>query len=1128
MEPCLPRRFMGGERVSSRVVLTLDAFSGAVAVKLAASADAAASREAAREYATLASLAHPAFPTAVSFGFLADGRAWLAMERAAGEMPAGPCDAATLARIGDGLCEALSYLHARALVHRDVKLEHVRFDAETSRVMLLDVGLAAAPAHPGNSGSPGTMAPEMAAGMPSGERADVYSLGAVLYELAAGRPPFRGDIAKVLQAQRGGTFAPLPTFRPDLPAAFGSLVERMLDPDPVGRPASAEECRKLIASALGVAPGPRAGEVAFRGRDHEVDALAEIAELAKTEARTCFVVGVPGSGRTRLLSTVAHRLALAGMPVITRSAAKASPLAGLAEDLGVLLPGMPALSEDGAAGVGDALRSACQTLAGSETHRLPLVILVDDADRAADGVRDDIETLRAALPPGVLLVVSDGPQAAMDSQVTANTTRLDLGPLSETAVRALVASHERRAQAGIESVTRALMTTRQPADILDAVRAPGGPLRGLARGATEDPETLLRAGRISAVVAAWRERLRGAASMDDAERSRALSSLGHALWAQADQADALAHAEQALSVAVTAGDPVAEAEAATILGRIYGAFGSTRDAVGWQRRALQIATTAPGVRRHVALVEMGLLMIREGHLDAATRALSDAAQEAELHDDAATAALARARMARARALAGDVGAADRLVRRALTQVADAGCVLAAIEVGRHAGVLACGMGHAEDGLARLQDTLVGASAAGFQQEMPAIHEALARASLRLAVRLRTPTGAIVDRRQLEVARAHVEKGLDLSVTTGRMADRAALTVISARCALLGSEARLAHTLADEAHGMALQAGDLLVASQARLIRAEALLDLREFGVALAEARIACEAFERSGDLEDAWRARALVARVHGAWGMTAKQEVETEAATRILRGIEASLRDAGARRAYMADVDRAAAIMPPVSGDASRARRGQASELQGDRFAGRADTEDLVEALIGARQHIERLERRVGVVRSALTDAAARRDALLRATALAEGAGPARTRDITRVLALVSRASADARVVLVSARSGRLRVRAIAGRAGHEVAQHEQVLAMARQVITAGQGSIALGSTGGRRSDAAPGDVHVALPLASEGGVCGALIVRPTDRRGLRRADVRLLQALAPLFARALARSGERTGSAVR
>jgi serine/threonine protein kinase len=180
------------------------------------------------------------------------------IERHPGGLPAGE-----VAWLGIHLASALRYLHARGLLHLDVKPANVIADG--GRAKLIDLSLARAPGRyaPG-LGTWCNLAPEQARGELLGAAADVWGLGTVLYEAATGRAAFDDDgswtddatartwdTAEQLEAgypQLDG--APPPACRDDLPAGLGSAIDACLAPAPAGRPALDELIELLRPHAL--------------------------------------------------------------------------------------------------------------------------------------------------------------------------------------------------------------------------------------------------------------------------------------------------------------------------------------------------------------------------------------------------------------------------------------------------------------------------------------------------------------------------------------------------------------------------------------------------------------------------------------------------------------------------------------------------------------------------------------------------------------------------------------------------------------------------------------------------------------------------------------------------------------
>ena len=111
----------------------------------------------------------------------------------------GPVEAAEVVRIGRQIAEGLAAAHATDLIHRDIKPGNILLEGGQQQVKITDFGLARAADDASISqsgiiaGTPMYMAPEQAHGQTLDQRADLFSLGSVLYQMAAGRPPFRAN-----------------------------------------------------------------------------------------------------------------------------------------------------------------------------------------------------------------------------------------------------------------------------------------------------------------------------------------------------------------------------------------------------------------------------------------------------------------------------------------------------------------------------------------------------------------------------------------------------------------------------------------------------------------------------------------------------------------------------------------------------------------------------------------------------------------------------------------------------------------------------------------------------------------------------------------------------------------------
>jgi eukaryotic-like serine/threonine-protein kinase len=141
------------------------------------------------------------------------------------------------------ITHGLAYIHGRRILYPDLQPRNVLFD-ELGTVHLIDFDTAVPLDQPDVSHLADRpvivyMAPELMDSGEADERADLYSLGATIYETASGRPPFAGDRAEILAARRAGP--PPPLDRQDLPAALRSLIFCLLSVDRTQRPASATE-----------------------------------------------------------------------------------------------------------------------------------------------------------------------------------------------------------------------------------------------------------------------------------------------------------------------------------------------------------------------------------------------------------------------------------------------------------------------------------------------------------------------------------------------------------------------------------------------------------------------------------------------------------------------------------------------------------------------------------------------------------------------------------------------------------------------------------------------------------------------------------------------------------------------
>ncbi len=165
-------------------------------------------------------------------------------------------------RIGAAVGRALHVAHRVGIVHRDVKPENILLEGDERHPLLADFGIAKAMDSDGELtrsgmivGSPQYMSPEQAAGERNLDaRSDIYSLGAVIYEMLAGRRPYEAANFQQLIVQQYTTEPPqIARLAPEIPTVLAEAVMRSLTKDPTGRWSSADEFASALL-ATGAAP----------------------------------------------------------------------------------------------------------------------------------------------------------------------------------------------------------------------------------------------------------------------------------------------------------------------------------------------------------------------------------------------------------------------------------------------------------------------------------------------------------------------------------------------------------------------------------------------------------------------------------------------------------------------------------------------------------------------------------------------------------------------------------------------------------------------------------------------------------------------------------------------------------
>jgi serine/threonine-protein kinase len=158
---------------------------------------------------------------------------------------------------GTDICIGMSVAHQQGIIHRDLKPANILIN-DSGLLKIVDFGVAAA-AKSGDTqltktgyviGSPKYMAPEQILGKKVDERADIYSLGVIMYEMLAGSPPYsRGDHMSVMYQHVQGKAQPLTEVNTAIPIELSDVVSKAMQVDKAKRYVSMEELRQALVAA---------------------------------------------------------------------------------------------------------------------------------------------------------------------------------------------------------------------------------------------------------------------------------------------------------------------------------------------------------------------------------------------------------------------------------------------------------------------------------------------------------------------------------------------------------------------------------------------------------------------------------------------------------------------------------------------------------------------------------------------------------------------------------------------------------------------------------------------------------------------------------------------------------------
>jgi hypothetical protein len=426
-----------------------------------------------REFHTLCQLAHPRIVRVHDYG-IEQGDPYYTMELLDGGdlQERAPLQWQQACAIARDVCSALSLLHSRKLVYRDMSPRNVRLTSD-GQAKVIDFG-AMLPIGPAKQvvGTAAFCPPEAVRMQALDARTDLYSLGATLYFMLTGRRAYPARDFKQLRELWRQTPRLPSQLTPGIPAALDALVMDLMQLEPERRPASAGEVMDRLSAIAGLSEDEQLmvsqaylSTPTLVGRERELDRIRKKISAAQSGRGGAIIISGPaGVGRSRLVESSGLEAKLAGTTVLRADAIDAQSgdygaLRALARQLIEVVPeaaleaarallpilghALPELLDDEPsvslaafedrdqqrAALQPALRKWFLDVARSQ----PLLIAIDDVDRIDEPSAAFVALLAYEAPPNPLLVITtcegdtlDSPSLKLLSQASVRLTLSNL------------------------------------------------------------------------------------------------------------------------------------------------------------------------------------------------------------------------------------------------------------------------------------------------------------------------------------------------------------------------------------------------------------------------------------------------------------------------------------------------------------------------------------------------------------------------------------------------------------------------------------------------------------------------------------------------------------------------------
>lgn len=437
------------------------------------------------EFLAMARLSHDNIVSVIDYGLTESGHDYFTMRYVDGPSLLESVDQVPSEQfylVIGGVLRALAFVHARGMVHADIKPSNILVDASTlaehpeKAARLADFGLSAAIDDPSSSAARGTFpyaAPEVYAGRLDA-RSDLYSVGVVLYEMATGTKPYTGrNVREILAAQRRGGPPDPRTIRDDLPAELCELICSLCDPAPGARPQTADEVlarlNEFAGTEFAIADSRPLVDLSgvLVGRERDLSELQRMWKDARDGRGAAMLLsGDEGIGKSRLMAELKLFVQLDGGNVYSAEVAARDdrPYAGISDLVRAVLASLGGGAWDSAR---EWRRTLAPLLGGKNTQTTdrasrfalseavtgvllhlastqPMLVILDDVHLADPATVEMLAYLARSVPDSSVLMVMAARTAADDGNTVvpiasairnaARGQRLDLPPIDKTSV----------------------------------------------------------------------------------------------------------------------------------------------------------------------------------------------------------------------------------------------------------------------------------------------------------------------------------------------------------------------------------------------------------------------------------------------------------------------------------------------------------------------------------------------------------------------------------------------------------------------------------------------------------------------------------------------------------------------